>query len=173
MSDDVTALQAHIATLEREIDQATFRAHILQAQLGGWEAACAAQVQSAQIYLDALSDTAHTGPQIAARARLANAIDSNAGELLLKRLQQTEAGRDEAYAALHALEQRYGDVAAKWHACAKELQAAQAVVTAGTACHDGASVATRRTGMIALGRALDDYAATAAAIARSGEETDG
>lgn len=74
-----------------EIDQAKAKNTILQAQLGGWEAACAAQLQAARIYLDATADLAHNGPQIAARGRLVNAIESNVGELLLKRLAWAEA----------------------------------------------------------------------------------
>lgn len=82
--------EAHerIGYLERMCMHAEGKAIILEAQLGGWEAACAAQVRAARIYLDATADIAHTGPQIAARGRLVNAIHSNAGELLLAKLSE-------------------------------------------------------------------------------------
>jgi hypothetical protein len=88
--DEQQALRESIATLESQLANANGRAQILAAQLGGWEAACASQVKAARIYLDATADMAHNGPQIAARGRLANAIDSNAGQFLLARLQPAD-----------------------------------------------------------------------------------
>jgi len=96
-----------IGYLERTQAHAEAKTLILEAQLGGWEAACAAQVQAARIYLDATARTIHTAPQLAARGRLETAIDSNAGELLLKRLAQLEqAVRQAGHAVDCAL--RYG-----------------------------------------------------------------
>jgi hypothetical protein len=91
--DEQQALRESIATLESQLANANGRAQILAAQLGGWEAACASQVKAARIYLDATADMAHNGPQIAARGRLANAIDSNAGQFLLSPMRSSRSTR--------------------------------------------------------------------------------
>jgi len=125
--------------LKSELAQTDMKAQILQAQLGGWEAQCAAQVLAARIYLDALADTAHDGPQLAARGRLANAIDSNVGELLLGRLQrlQLQLTRAEGLAtaaaiALYELE-RDGTVQAHTRALLRSAVAAFEAGKGGTA----------------------------------------
>jgi hypothetical protein len=84
--DERTALRESIATLESQLGQAEGKAIILEAQLVGWEAACAAQVLAARAYLTALRHTGHTVPQLAARLELELSIDSNAGEILLATL---------------------------------------------------------------------------------------
>lgn len=76
--------------LER-LQQAEFKATILQAQLGGWEAACAAQVRAAQALLDYYQNGLLPDPALDPLLdALHRAIDTNAGELLLKRLETTE-----------------------------------------------------------------------------------
>lgn len=88
MTNEVTALRESIATLESQLEQAEGRAIILQAQLGSWEAACAAQVEAARAYLTTLRHVGHSDAQLRARQELEHSIDSNAGETLLARLER-------------------------------------------------------------------------------------
>jgi hypothetical protein len=86
----VESAKEQIAQLTRERDQAEFKATILQAQLGGWEAACAAQVAAIRRALDGCVFCREGTCRADAHQWLREAIDSNAGELLLKRLAQLE-----------------------------------------------------------------------------------
>lgn len=123
MNDEIIQLEVKLAEaherigyLERMRALTEGKSVILEAQLGGWEAQCAAQVRAAQIYLDATADIAHTGPQIAARGRLVNAVSSNAGKLLTAKLTElrsalevllagpTDAAQERARAALRPAE---------------------------------------------------------------------
>ena len=84
-------LQAFARSLIEQIRTEQARGLIIEAQLGAWEAQCAAQVTTAQAYLDVLGQTMHSDGALAARAGLERAIGSNAGHLLLRRLQRAEA----------------------------------------------------------------------------------
>jgi hypothetical protein len=126
MSNEVLALRESIATLESQLQQAEGRAIILQAQLGGWEAACAAQVLAARAYLDSLAGTNHNDAQLLARGQLELAIDSNAGQLLLTRLQPADELAD-------AVEQEHEMRRAAEHDPARLIDLAAASYRLGTA----------------------------------------
>ena len=87
--NDIDLLFALLTVERKRGDTAEFKAMILQAQLGGWAAACAAQVavlQDVQSYLHGASSDVDT-----LKRRIEEATETNAGELLLTRLQQAEA----------------------------------------------------------------------------------
>jgi hypothetical protein len=88
--NEVTLLRASIATLESQLNEANGRAIILQAQLGGWEAACAAQVDAARAYLGMMGALEHSSAELAARHKLVDAIETNAGEILLARVRPAD-----------------------------------------------------------------------------------
>ena len=102
--DEVMWLRESIATLESQLDQANGRALILQAQLGGWEGAYAAQMLAARGYIDALANRAHTDAQTRAeltKARADVAALRSALEVLLGG--PTDAAQTRARAALATL----------------------------------------------------------------------
>ena len=86
--EEIIAFRESIASLESQLQQAEGKAIILEAQLGGWEAACAAQILAARAYIKSLRNTGHNAVQLAFREQLELSIDSNAGETLLAQLEQ-------------------------------------------------------------------------------------
>lgn len=97
MSEEIysaAGLLARIEALTAERDRHAARAEILAAQVLGWAAQCAAQVQAAQAYLDAQADIPHTGRAIGARVRLAHTIETDASRALLAALAAANSAVD-------------------------------------------------------------------------------
>ena len=131
MSSEIIALRESIATLESQLREAEGRAVIMQAQLAGWEAACAAQMLAASAYLKTLRHVGHTDLQLAARHNLEHSIDSNAGEMLLARLRPADELAD-AVEQFHEMSR------------AAELDPARRLELAAAAYRLGASLASYR-----------------------------
>lgn len=89
MSEEVAA--GDLAYWQRRALEAEAKAQILTAQVGGWAAQCAAQVEAAEIYLDATAASPHDSTQTGARRALATVIETDASRLLLERLQSAQA----------------------------------------------------------------------------------
>ncbi len=87
MSEEVAQPAGDIAHWRKRAIEAEVKAQILEAQLGGWEAQCAAQVEAALAYLGQMGFLEHTHVQLAARHQLVDTIETDAGRLLLAKLQ--------------------------------------------------------------------------------------
>lgn len=110
LTDEIRAelapLRNQATDLMRERDQALGRASILAAQLAGWEAQCAAQVQAAQLLIDHI-EVNHPAcltedPELPGRLeRLKEAISTDAGRFVLAKLRdlEQEVSRQQAGAA--------------------------------------------------------------------------
>lgn len=103
---DQSALQELLHAQRTRADEALGRATILAAQLAGWEAQCAAQVavlQDLQSYLHGAPYSVDT-----LKRRIEVVTETNAGQLVLKRLQVAHAVAE----AVRALIQGHGTIAA-------------------------------------------------------------
>jgi hypothetical protein len=78
-----------MAAERKRAEQAEFKATILQAQLGGWEAACAAQVAVLGDVLSYLHGARYNVETL--KERIEEATETNAGELLLRKLAAMQA----------------------------------------------------------------------------------
>lgn len=97
LTDEIRAelppLREDIAAIERQRDEAQARASILAAQLAGWEAQCAAQVEAARHLLDRIEPiNLDADPELRRLVEvLAQTIDTDAGKLLLGKFEELAA----------------------------------------------------------------------------------
>jgi hypothetical protein len=101
--DDLDLLFALLTVQQQRGDTAEFKATILQAQIGGWEAACAAQVAAIRRALPSLIAW-HDSTMDAIVEDLEIAIDTNVGETLLRQLTRAEAVATSAAIALYEID---------------------------------------------------------------------
>jgi len=90
---ELAPLREEIAALGRARDEAEGRAIILAAQVGAWEAQCAAQVEAARHLLDRIEPiNLDADPELRRLVEvLAQTIDTDAGKLLLGKFEELAA----------------------------------------------------------------------------------